>query len=111
MSAGKVNANGNLKRTLAFLYLQLGEFADILISLSNSWYSRCQCRVGRRHFKMASLKAVQIRMKSVNNIKKITSAMKMVSAAKFKHDERRMLNGVPFAKPVCDFMERKSFFG
>jgi len=55
---------------------------------------------------MASLKAVQIRMKSVNNIKKITSAMKMVSAAKFRHDERRMLNGVPFAKPVCDFMDR-----
>lgn len=55
---------------------------------------------------MASLKAVQMRIKSVNNIKKITSAMKMVSAAKFKHDERRMLNGVPFAKPVCDFMER-----
>lgn len=55
---------------------------------------------------MASLKAVQLRMKSVNNIKKITSAMKMVSAAKFKHDERRMLNGTPFAKPVVDFFNR-----
>jgi len=55
---------------------------------------------------MASLKAVQNRMKSVNNIKKITSAMKMVSAAKFRHDERRMLNGVPFAKPVVDFFNR-----
>lgn len=55
---------------------------------------------------MASLKAVQIRMKSVNSIKKITSAMKMVSAAKFKHDEKRMINGVPFAKPAVDFFDR-----
>lgn len=55
---------------------------------------------------MASLKAIQIRMKSVSGIKKITSAMKMVSAAKFKHDERRMLNGTPFAKPACDFFDR-----
>ena len=57
---------------------------------------------------MASLKAIQIRMKSVSGIKKITSAMKMVSAAKFKHDEKRMLNGTPFAKPVCDFFDRES---
>lgn len=46
---------------------------------------------------MASLKAVQQRMKSVKGIQKITGAMKMVSAAKFKHDEKRMNAGLPFA--------------
>lgn len=49
---------------------------------------------------MASLKAVKERMRSVDGIKKITSAMKMVSAAKFKNDERRMLMGLPFAAPA-----------
>lgn len=52
---------------------------------------------------MASLKAISMRMKSVGNIGKITSAMKMVSTAKFKHDERRLKAGVPFADPVMKF--------
>ncbi|CAD7952047.1 unnamed protein product [Amoebophrya sp. A25] len=55
---------------------------------------------------MASLKAISMRMKSVSNIGKITSAMKMVSTAKFKHDERRWLAGKPFADPVCNFFEK-----
>ena len=32
----------------------------------------------------------------------------MVSAAKFKHDERRMLAGMPFAAPVKGFFERNT---
>lgn len=55
---------------------------------------------------MASLKAISNRIKSVANIGKITSAMKMVSTAKFKHDERRYKAGVPFADPVNNFFER-----
>lgn len=55
---------------------------------------------------MASLKAISNRIKSVNNIGKITSAMKMVSTAKFKHDERRWKAGAPFAEPVNKFFER-----
>lgn len=55
---------------------------------------------------MASLKAISNRIKSVNNIGKITSAMKMVSTAKFKHDERRWKAGVPFATPVNEFFGR-----
>lgn len=47
-----------------------------------------------------------MRIKSVSNIGKITSAMKMVSTAKFKHDERRMKSGMPFAMPVINFFER-----
>lgn len=54
----------------------------------------------------ASMKAVKQRMRSVQNIQKITKAMKMVAAAKLKHDQRRMDNGLPFIKPVKDLFAR-----
>mmetsp|Transcript_16012 Transcript_16012/g.32524 ORF Transcript_16012/g.32524 Transcript_16012/m.32524 type:complete len:312 (-) Transcript_16012:152-1087(-) len=54
----------------------------------------------------ASMKAVKQRMRSVENIKKITKAMKMVAAAKLKGDQRRMENGLPFIKPVANLFER-----
>jgi len=54
----------------------------------------------------ASLKALKIRMRSIENMKKITKAMKMVAAAKMKHDERRMQVSLPFIKPVLDLFER-----
>lgn len=54
----------------------------------------------------ATLKAVAIRMKSVKSIQKITKAMKMVSAAKMKQDQRRLENGKPFCQPVLDLFER-----
>lgn len=54
----------------------------------------------------ATLKAIAIRMKSVKSIQKITKAMKMVSAAKMKQDQRRLENGMPFCKPVLDLFER-----
>lgn len=37
---------------------------------------------GQQSRNMATLKAIQIRLKSVKNIQKITQSMKMVSAAK-----------------------------
>jgi F-type H+-transporting ATPase subunit gamma len=54
----------------------------------------------------ATLKTLQIRMKAINNMKKITKAMKMVATAKFKKDMKNMENGMPFGKPVLDLMER-----
>jgi len=54
----------------------------------------------------ASLKSLKARMRSVENMKKITKAMKMVAAAKLKHDERRMVNSMPFVRPVQDLFER-----
>lgn len=39
---------------------------------------------------MATLKDIEMRLKSVKNIKKITSSMKMVSAAKFTRAERAL---------------------
>jgi len=54
----------------------------------------------------ASLKALKARMRSVENMKKITKAMKMVSAAKLKHDERRMVVSKPFVQPVLNLFAR-----
>ncbi len=45
-------------------------------------------------------------MRSVNSIRKITKAMKMVAGSKLRHDERRMNVGMPFAKPVQDLIQR-----
>lgn len=55
---------------------------------------------------VASLKALKARMRAVDNMKKITKAMKMVAAAKLKHDERRMELSIPFVKPVKDLFGR-----
>lgn len=54
----------------------------------------------------ANLKAVKARIKSVQNIRKITKAMKMVAAAKMKADNRRMEVGQPFVKPVQNLLAR-----
>lgn len=54
----------------------------------------------------ATLKSLQIRMRSINNMKKITKAMKMVATAKFKKDQRAMEMGLPFSKPVMNLFER-----
>jgi F-type H+-transporting ATPase subunit gamma len=54
----------------------------------------------------ASLKSLKARMRSFENMKKLTKSMKMVAAAKLKHDERRMNIAMPFVKPVQDLFER-----
>jgi len=53
-----------------------------------------------------SLKIVKERMRSVAAIQKITKAMKMVSAAKMKGDQRRMDLGMPFCTPVQALFQR-----
>jgi len=52
------------------------------------------------------MKVVKARMRSVANLQKITKAMKMVSAAKLKHDQRRMEQGLPFLHGVKSLFER-----
>jgi F-type H+-transporting ATPase subunit gamma len=53
-----------------------------------------------------NLKAVQERMKSVSSIRKITKAMKMVSAAKMKGDERRVRQAAAFTSPIAQFFDQ-----
>jgi len=55
---------------------------------------------------VATLKTLQIRMRSINNMKKITKAMKMVAAAKMKKDERAMQRGLPFSQPSVKLFQR-----
>lgn len=45
---------------------------------------------------MATEKQIFMQIQSTNNIKKITSSMKMVSAAKLKGDENRLGKAIPF---------------
>jgi F-type H+-transporting ATPase subunit gamma len=54
----------------------------------------------------ATLKAIQIRIKSVKSIQKITKAMKMVAAAKMRQDTRKLETGLPFCRPVLNLFER-----
>ena len=53
-----------------------------------------------------SIKEIGLRIKSVGNIKKITSAMKMVAQAKQKHDIKRMNQGLTFSEPIARVMAK-----
>jgi len=55
---------------------------------------------------VATLKTLQIRMRSIKNMQKITKAMKMVATAKFKKDQAKMNAGLPFATPVMNLFQR-----
>ena len=59
--------------------------------------------VQQRNF-AASEKQLKIRMKSVGSIKKITKAMKMVSASKMKGDLRRLDAGKHFGCDAVDMI-------
>lgn len=52
----------------------------------------------------ASEKELKQRMKSVNNIRKITKAMKMVATSKMKADLTRLLNGKDFGISSVDML-------
>jgi F-type H+-transporting ATPase subunit gamma len=69
--------------------------------------------VEHRNFAVSE-KQLRIRMKSVNSIRKITKAMKMVSASKMKQDLARLAAGKEFGINAVDmifksdqFMQRK----
>ena len=51
-----------------------------------------------------SEKDLMARMKTVNNIRKITKAMKMVATSKMKADLTRLLNGKKFGVSSVDMM-------
>lgn len=55
---------------------------------------------------MATLKAIQIRLKSVKNIQKITQSMKMVSAAKYTRAERELKQARPYGEGAKQFYEK-----
>jgi F-type H+-transporting ATPase subunit gamma len=55
---------------------------------------------------MATLKQIQIRLKSVTNIQKITQSMKMVSAAKYARAERELRQARPYGDGVKAFYEK-----
>jgi len=55
---------------------------------------------------MANLKAIQMRLKSVKNIQKITASMKMVSAAKYARAERDLKAARPLGEGAQAFYEK-----
>merc|ERR1712071_39933 len=55
---------------------------------------------------MATLKAIQIRLKSVKNIQNITQSMKMVSAAKYARAERELKVCRPYGVGAQQFFEK-----
>jgi len=69
--------------------------------LIGQWGSQVQSSRG-----MATLKAIQIRLKSVKNIQKITQSMKMVSAAKYNRAERELKLARPYGIGAQAFYER-----
>jgi len=68
--------------------------------------SLAQGAIAQQSRNAASLKALKARMRSFENMKKITKSMKMVAAAKLKHDERRMQMAQPFVLPVKELFAR-----
>jgi ATP synthase F1 gamma subunit len=58
---------------------------------------------GEEQVRCANLKAIQIRMKSVSSVAKITKAMKMVAAAKLRTVQTLQENARPFADGMQDF--------
>ena len=63
------------------------------------------CRYVRaEQVRHASLLAVKTRMKSVENIKKITSAMKMVAASKMRMAKQRVGESRGIVKPLVRFL-------
>lgn len=59
--------------------------------------------VANRDFAVSE-KALRTRMKSVNSIRKITKAMKMVSASKMKQDLRRLADGKDYGVNAVDMI-------
>lgn len=77
--------------------------------LSRSLIARTQpafmtmAAVPQRDFAVSE-KQLKIRMKSVNSIRKITKAMKMVAASKMKSDLARLFNGKEFGVNSIDMI-------
>jgi F-type H+-transporting ATPase subunit gamma len=59
--------------------------------------------MSQRNFAVSE-KQLKIRMKSVNSIRKITKAMKMVAASKMKGDKLRLDNGREYGLNAIDMI-------
>lgn len=55
---------------------------------------------------MGTLKDVAVQLKSVNNIQKITSSMKLVASAKYARAERELKLAVPYGTASATFYEK-----
>lgn len=55
---------------------------------------------------MATLKTIRTRIASVKNTQKITKAMKMVSAAKLRRAQTRLINARPYADKMKEILSR-----
>jgi len=55
---------------------------------------------------MATLRDIQLRLKAVRNIQKITKSMKIVSAAKFARAERELRTARPYGAGAASFYEK-----
>ena len=55
---------------------------------------------------MASLKEIRARIASVSSTQKLTSAMKMVSAAKLHKSEEATLKFVPYKNKLSDMLSQ-----
>ena len=58
----------------------------------------------------ANEKILKLRMKSVNSIRKLTKAMKMVAASKMKGDLRRLNNGKDFGHNAIDMIFKSDLY-
>lgn len=54
---------------------------------------------------MSSLKEIKLRIASINNTKKITSAMKMVSSAKLHHSQGQTEHLLPYEKKLGEILQ------
>lgn len=67
-------------------------------------------QIAKRNFGSANIKALKLRIKSVQGIRKITKAMKMVAASKLKKDVERLTRGKEWGIGIVeDIMENDSF--
>ena len=53
---------------------------------------------------MATLRDIQRRIRSVQSTQKITKAMKLVAAAKFRRAQERLLEARPYAKKMNELL-------
>ncbi|SCP03226.1 ATP synthase subunit gamma, mitochondrial, putative [Plasmodium malariae] len=75
-----------------------------------SWANQCPwviCHLTtKRSFASDNLRSLSLRMKSIKSIQKITKAMKMVAASKFKGDQKRLEICKHFSTPLTDIFNR-----
>ncbi|XP_050426282.1 ATP synthase subunit gamma, mitochondrial [Adelges cooleyi] len=79
-----------------------------MMMISNSTKVVCLkgAAVQQQNRSMATLKHIQMRLKSVKNIQKITQSMKMVSAAKYARAERELRQARPYGDGISAFFDK-----